>query len=954
MSDRGQWLLNLGRSGDSTPVDGLVSVKGYRKTGRPPEEVAMMEKAEEYGAIAVFFEAGHDSRPPVAQAFIYVSDGPVRDQSFADLHRRLWSWGGVPLVYRVTSGLVQLFRCAHKAEFESRGEIVFKPFKTLRLATKIANDPWWDAERLRNGTLWDDPKVCKSLLSGAHAAQKTLIKEVKLLHEDLNRKAILPKALRRKLLILSLLIAYLEARKVLGPDYFARFRAGATKFFEVLADGPALVDLLGHLEVRFNGHVFTLSDEDCATLRDSRQLTRFAQLIEGKQEAGGQLTLWQRYSFADLPAELISHIYQLFVKDTAVAVYTPHFLVRLMLGEVLSPKCLDRLVDENENGEKGEIILDPCCGSGVFLVEAYKRLVLHWRSRHNWRRPGIGDLQRLLSRVHGIDLEEGAVELAAFSLCLALCDALKPEEIRASVRLFPELKEKTIHTGCFFEACEQQKIKERVGVVVGNPPFSSSLGTAAAERAYDRYQKKHGALPDKQLAYLFLHESMETLVKGGVLSMLQQYNFLYNQQSLGFRRKFIERWNVREILDFISVRGLFQKGGADTKVMVIVAEAIQPTPEGQVLHATFRRSGRVDAEQGFDIDYYDLHWLPREMALANDAVWRSDLLGGGRVLDFVDRLKKFRSLGQYAEDRGWDFGEGFIVGKSGKRTPADHITGKDYLPSEAILPTGIDRRAISKVTDRLFKTAYTRKRFTPPMTLIREHMDMDFDVWLSSYLTYKNKVVGICGSSDDDVGLIRAIEQWLRRERAALKAYVAAISVRLFTQKATTLSEVDVLSLPYPEQLSLDISPCEQILVNDIVEYYRDLIRLGQDSSTMRRAGIAAMPAFNDVYTQQINTVYKKNRLRVLEAQAWPGVVCQPFIFGQGKVDWTGADELKAKLDTLLREQRGSGLIVTRIARIYDGPCIYLLKPDRLRYWLRSVALRDADETLADLWDQGF
>jgi hypothetical protein len=86
----------------------------------------------------------------------------------------------------------------------------------------------------------------------------------------------------------------------------------------------------------------------------------------------------------------------------------------------------------------------------------------------------------------------------------------------------------------------------------------------------------------------------------------------------------------------------------------------------------------------------------------------------------------------------------------------------------------------------------------------------------------------------------------------------------------------------------------------------------------------------------------------------WPGVICQPFVFGKGKVDWKGAEELKGKLDKLLREQRGSGLTITRIARIYDGPCIYLLKPDRLRYWLRSVALRDADETLADLWEQGF
>ncbi len=57
------------------------------------------------------------------------------------------------------------------------------------------------------------------------------------------------------------------------------------------------------------------------------------------------------------------------------------------------------------------------------------------------------------------------------------------------------------------------------------------------------------------------------------------------------------------------------------------------------MHATFRRSGRSDAEQGFDIDYYDLHWLSRDLALKNDAVWRANLFGGGRTLGFVDRLK---------------------------------------------------------------------------------------------------------------------------------------------------------------------------------------------------------------------------------------------------------------------------------------------------------------------------
>ena len=677
MSDRAKWLVDLNGSATGATVDGLVPVNGYRRAGRPPEEVAMIEKAETYQAHAVFFEAGRNGKPPVAQAFIFVSDGPADSPEFGQLHQRLWSWGGVPLLYRKTRGLVQLFRCAHKPDFVSAtGETVCKPFKTLKTAAAISDDPWWDATLLRNGTLWDDPSVCKAMLSAGKAAHKRLIDAVKQLNAHLNLEGILKKHLRRKLLILSLLIAYLEERGVLLPDYFSQFHRGAKKFFEVLAHGDSLVKLLAALEERFNGNVFTLDTSDQQSLRGNIQLARFAKLIEGREELNGQLTLWQLYSFKDLPVELISHIYQLFVRKSDSSVYTPPFLVRLMLDEALSWDRLDRLQQRNE------IILDPSCGSGVFLVEAYKRLVLHWRSRNEWKRPGVTVLKGLLKKVHGIDLEEGAVELAAFSLCLALCDALEPEAIRASIRLFPPLAGKTLHHSCFFEAKERRLVKEDVGVVTGNPPFRSSLGTPGAERSYQRYESIQGSLPDKQLAYLFLHEAMEMVAAGGMLCMLQQYNFLYNQKSLGFRRHFISEWDVREVLDFISVRGLFQKGVADTKVVVVLAEAARPPSERKILHATFRRSGRIDAEQGFDIDYYDLHWLPRQLALTNDGVWRTDLLGGGRLLAFVDRLKEYRTLGQYAEIRGWDYGEGYIAGAQNISRPANHIVGKPLLPFE--------------------------------------------------------------------------------------------------------------------------------------------------------------------------------------------------------------------------------------------------------------------------------
>lgn len=948
MTDPTQWLFDLGDHNRDLALDGLVLVRPYQPEGRPPEEVAIIEKAKAYGAYAVFFEAGRDSRPPVAQAFVFVSDGPAKDLEFAELHQRLWSWGGVPLLYRKTPGLVQLFRCAHKPDFvSSTGQIICKPIRTLRVAAAISSDPWWDASRLRNGTLWDDPETCKAMLSASKSAHKRLIDAVKDLYTELNEEGILRKHLRRRLLILSLLIAYLEERGVFPSGYFGEFLKGATKFFHVLANGKALVKLLASLEERFNGNVFILDEMDRALLKESNQLGRFARLIEAKQERSGQLTLWELYSFKDLPVELISHIYQLFVNDTDTSVYTPPVLVRLMLDEALSWERLDRLQENNE------IILDPACGSGVFLVESYKRLVLHWRSRNKWKRPGIISLKGLLKKVHGIDLEEGAVELAAFSLCLALCDALEPETIRTSIKLFPPLAGKTLHHSCFFDAKERGLIKDPIGVVTGNPPFSSNLTTPGAKRSYESYKVEHGAVPDKQLAYLFLHEAMEMIAPGGVLSMLQQYNFLYNQKSVDFRRDFLRSWDVREVLDFISVRGLFHKGGADTKVIIIVAEASLPPDSRNILHATFRRSGRADAEQGFDIDYYDLHWVPRELALTNDSVWRADLFGGGRILTFVDRLRRFRTLGNFANQKNWEFGEGFIEGRTGNRPEARHLTGEKLVHPQAISNSGIERSEITTVEGRFFKTAYKPERFTPPMLLIRKQMDLAHSLWTESYLTFESEVVGICAKRNE-LSDLKNLDSWIADQHHALKAFAAASSGRMFTRKATSLSENDILSLPYPETGSLDLSVNEEILAEDIVDYYRDLIRLGEDSEAMKVSGEAALPDFTRVFTGQINAIYKKKPLQALRPYAWPGIICQPFVFDKGTVDWNEAEELRGKLDAILREQRGTSLSVTRIARIYDRHFIFLLKPDRLRYWLRSVALRDSDETLSDLRAQGF
>ena len=176
----------------------------------------------------------------------------------------------------------------------------------------------------------------------------------------------------------------------------------------------------------------------------------------------------------------------------------------------------------------------------------------------------------------------------------------------------------------------------------------------------------------------------------------------------------------------------------------------------------------------------------------------------------------------------------------------------------------------------------------------------------------------------------------------------------MITQRATAIFSVDILSIPFPEDGNLDLSANERIIAEDVVEYQRDFIRLGANSALMLPASSEHLESFDSIFTAQINTVYPRNPIRALDLHHWSGAICKAFVFGDGIVDWSDADKLQDKLDILLREHRGASLSITRIARVYDQSFLFLLKPDSHRFWTRSIALRDADDVLADLRAQGF
>lgn len=232
-------------------------------------------------------------------------------------------------------------------------------------------------------------------------------------------------------------------------------------------------------------------------------------------------------------------------------------------------------------------------------------------------------------------------------------------------------------------------------------------------------------------------------------------------------------------------------------------------------------------------------------------------------------------------------------------------------------------------------------------------MDFPHELWEKSYLTYTDAIVGFCGKPSEKDAL-KKVSAWIKQNLKPLQAYAAASSTRLFTRRSTAASANDIYSLPFPAEGTLDLSDNELILIDDIVDYLRDYVRFADKSQLMNKRGNQALDDFCNVVTKHVNGSYKRNPLKALTARTWPGVICQPFVFGKGHIDWTDDCDLRDRLDSLLSEQKSESLSVTRIARVYDGAFVFLLKPDRLRYWIRSVALRDADEIRADLQSQGF
>ncbi len=940
---------------------GLEPVHAEAKAGRV-DEASILHDAKSFEHVDyVFFRRFSDGRSSQVAAFVVDnSDGEHDEITLSKLHRQLWLHGTAPLMYVAWRTRIDILSCARGPDFWVNEKTSYRPADKIELPTggllQIAagidaalneRARRFSALRLADGTFWDDP-ANKDLAKHEHGAHYRLIQAIVEADQELDGHN---NPLLRRLLVLTVLIKYLEDRRVFPPGWFSDFHPDANNFFEVLAssDPAKVLKLLSALQEKFRGDLFSLPGD--VTL-DSEHLASFATLVEAKT-LKRQRYLWEQYSFEHLPVEVISRLYQRFVSNGHGAFYTPPILATMLLDHALP---YDKL-----NGK--ERILDPSCGSGIFLVGAFKRLVNVWRFQHGWQAPKVSALKDVLrNSIFGIELHPGAVDLAAFSLALAICDALKPNVIWNELQFDPVLGTNLLE-GDFFSLFDEgepfplfhpkrwptaEGWPGRFDVVIGNPPFESSL-TEAGEEIDEHLSRVRGTLPDRQAAYLFLEQAAKLLNEKGRMCLLQPSAFLYNRKAAQFRKHFFSTVHCQEVLDFTSIRNLFD--GADPKTIAIHARGRMDAKPEYIYHLTFRRTFSATQRIGFELDHYDRHRITQAMAEDSLYIWRVNLLGGGRLVEMSERFASMRKISEYIDSKDWKYGEGFTVGN--ERHEVDFLPGLPDLPTTALDDDGIHEAAIGTVTATRFENPRFKELFQNPLILVKEHADLPLGYWTKSPLAYRDKIVGIHADVSEEASLRQFYEKMAARRR--LYQFCCAINgSQMLVGKATAILKQDIDALPYPKRdEDLDLAFWEKALVDDVLDYMVPFVRLGQKSELLeKQATVDEVRSYAQMLCQMLGTVYKN--LKASDPIHTNGLICQPFYFGKRpKVNWN-LNGQKDRLDQLIYKQEHDSLRTVRIVRFYVDNMMHIVKPDRLRYWIRSMAIRDADESLLDLRDQGY
>ncbi|KOU35252.1 DNA methylase [Streptomyces sp. WM6378] len=307
-------------------------------------------------------------------------------------------------------------------------------------------------------------------------------------------------------------------------------------------------------------------------------------------------------------------------RKTYALLQTPEFVEEFILDRTMDPAV-------REFGYEGLKMIDPTCGSGHFVLGAFRRLVRLWGEGQ----PGKDVHERVraaLDSVHGVDLNPFAVAIARFRLLVAAMAASGVQTMMEAAKYeWPlhlaagdSLIKHRHHQGSLFEGSEPEGADEladfkymtedvhehpgilrqgRYHVVVGNPPYI----TVKDKKLNELYRGLYSACAGKYaLSVPFAQRFFELAQVGdaesgcgfGMVGQITANSFMKRE----FGTKLIEAYfgHEVELTEVVDTSGAFIPGHG-TPTVILVGKQRSGTTRSQTIRTVRGIQGEPGAPE---------------------------------------------------------------------------------------------------------------------------------------------------------------------------------------------------------------------------------------------------------------------------------------------------------------------------------------------------------------------
>lgn len=649
----------------------------------------------------------------------------------AEVHRKVWNDSSITFLYVVSPMEIRIYNCNALPIFLERPETQLSVELSDREVERCTTE---DLEKLKllksvfssfaidTGRIWtsDYSKKIKLQTKVDHYLVDSLLRLAKRINTSVDDDELI-----HGLLMRSIFIMYLQDRKAIPKEIWEG--AGGTDFIEILKDKKTTYWLFSEIEEHFNGNIFPVLPNEYGNITlDHLKLVRQC-LIDGTvdEQQNRLFTDWRLFDFSYIRIELLSEIYESFLnqfdpvrKRQMGAFYTPPSLVKLVLDNVL-PK---------ESTNYNIRVLDPACGSGIFLALAYKRIVGYWKNANPGEEPNFSILAQLLQDcIYGVELDKNSIRVAAFSLYLTLLDFLEPRNVwLKNGECFPYLidygeqprsnrpngnnlfRTDTLLPDGAFEQIQYDYI-------LGNPPF----GTKNLPKNVHKFCAEHGF--DKQFVIPFIYKST-LLSKHGKIGLLFNTKILTNRKdsAQNFRDWLFGQNYVEKIHNLSILRKAPKNFGgqlfssATVPVSIVYFQATPPENSSPNIEywapKTFVKNHVVE---GVVTDSTDLKYIPRELCDQQGIqLWKIAHWGGLADFRLLNRLKSggVSSLEELFDRNNTGVGLQTLDGTTRKPILDDDIPKLPYVVPQRIRRFYTHDAYVDNINKSL-STENTRKRY---------------------------------------------------------------------------------------------------------------------------------------------------------------------------------------------------------------------------------------------------